>query len=166
MRTLVRRDLFRPVVWDPFAEFERFAGDFWSDWALPEGNARLPYTDIVEEDGLVVIKSELPGVSPEEIDITLENGVMTIKAEHKEGEGEGSNYQSLSYYRSMTLPADIDTEKVSATVENGLLEVHFPKAEAPEIRHVEIKAALDEPKAKAPKAKRARKTKKEAKGKE
>lgn len=166
MRTLMRRDLFRPIVWDPLAEFERFANDFWGDWEFPATYARLPYADVTEEDGSVVIKAELPGVSPEEIDITLEDGVMTIKAEHQEGEGEGSTYQSLKYYRSMTLPAHVDTGKVSATMENGLLELHFPKAEALETKHVEIKAALNEPKPKAAKAKRARKAKKEAKGKE
>ena len=162
MRSLIRRDFFRPMAWDPLAEFEKYAKDIWSGWEFPAGNTRFPYTDLVEEDGSIVIKSELPGVSPDEIDITLKDGVMTIKAEHHGNEEEGSAYQSLRYYRSMTLPTHIDAEKVSATMEHGLLEVRFPKAEALETKHVEVKA-LKEPKPKTTRVKRAksRKSKKE-----
>jgi HSP20 family protein len=165
MRALIRRYVPRPMVWDPLAEFERLTNDFWNDWEFPTTYARLPYADMTEEDGSLVVKAELPGVGPEEIDVALKDGVLTIKAEHTEGEeAEGNGYHSVRYYRSITLPAHIDSEKVTATMENGLLEVRVPKTEAIEAKRVEVKA-LKEPKPKKKGIKRAKNAKKEAEGK-
>jgi len=163
MRALIRRYVPRPMVWDPLAEFERLSSDFWNSWEFPSNYARLPYADMTEEDGSLVVKAELPGVGPEEIDIALKDGVLTIKAEHSDGEEtEGNGYHSIRYHRSITLPAHIDPEKVTATMDNGLLEVRVPKTEAIEAKHVEVKA-LKEPKPKKKGTKRARNTKKSTK---
>lgn len=166
MRALMGRNVLMPMVWDPLTEFESLVNEFWRAWEFPITYARLPYTDVAEENDSLVIKAELPGVSPEEIDIALNDDVLTIKAEHREDEkAEGGAYHSLKYYRSMTLPAHIDPEKVSATMEHGLLEVRFPKTEALDTKHVEVKA-LKETGSKTTGAKRARKAKKEAQSKE
>ena len=165
MRALIGRNILMPMVWDPLAEFERLTSEFWRAWEFPTTYARLPYADIAEEEGSLVVKAELPGVSPEEIDIALKDGVLTIKAEHSEGgREEGNGYHSLRYYRSMTLPAHVDSEKVTATMEHGLLEVRIPKTEALDTKHVEVKA-LKEPKSKTKRAKRAKNAKKEAESK-
>ena len=166
MRTLIRRNAPMLMVWDPLAEFERLANEFWRAWEFPATYVKPPYAEVTEEDGSLVVKAELPGVSPEEIDIALKDGVLTIKAEHSEGEkAEGGAYHSRRYYRSMTLPEHIDHEKVSATMEHGLLEVRLPKTEALETKHVEVKS-LKEPKSKTTGAGRARKAKKEVESKE
>src|SRR4030042_6790348 len=163
MRALIRRNVLMPMVWDPLAEFERLTNDFWNAWEFPATSARVPYMDMTEEDGSLVVKAELPGVGPEEIDIALKDGVLTIKAEHSEGEeAEGNGYHSLRYYRSLTLPAHVDSEKVTATMEHGLLEVRVPRTEALDTKHVEVKA-LKEPKPKAKRTKRIKNAKKEAK---
>ena len=163
MRALIGRNVLIPMVWDSLAEFERLTNDFWNAWEFPATYARLPYTDMTEEDGSLVVKAELPGVSPEEIDIALKDGVLTIKAEHREGEeAEGNGYHSIRYYRSLTLPAHIDSEKVTATMEQGLLEVRVPRIEALDTKHVEVKA-IKEPEPKKKETKRARNAKKEAK---
>lgn len=160
MRTLFRRNMLTPIVWNPLAEFERLANEFWGAWEFPTTYARLPYTNVTEEDGSLVIKAELPGVSPDEIDIALNGNIMTIKAEHSEGEKtEGGSYYAHSYYRSMELPEHVDFEKVEATMEHGLLELRFPKTETLGTKHVEVKA-LKEPKPKTTRTKRARKAKK------
>ena len=165
MRALIGRNVFTPVVWDPFAEFERLANNLWRTWDYPADYGRLPHMDVTEEDGSFLIKAELPGVSPDEINITLKDGMLTIQAEHSGGEkAEGNGYHSLSYYRSMTLPENIDPENVTAAMEHGLLEVRLPRTEAIDTKHVEVKA-LKEPKPKAKKTKRAKNAKKEAKGK-
>ena len=163
MRALIRRGLPMSMVWDPFSEFERLANDFWRGWELPDAYARIPYTDMVEEDGSLVVKAELPGIGPEEIEISLKDGVMTITAEHTEGEeAEGNGYHSVRYYRSVTLPAEVDSEKVTATIDNGVLEVHVPKTEALGTKRIEVKA-IKEPKPKKKGTKRAKNAKKEAK---
>ena len=163
MRALIRRYVPRPMVWDPLAELERLTNDFWNSWEFPTTYARLPYADMTEEDGSLVVKAELPGVGPEEIEVALKDGVMTIKAEHSEGEEtEGNGYHSVKYYRTITLPSHVDSENVTATMENGLLEVRVPKAEAIEAKRVEVKA-LKEPGPKKKRTKRTKNTKKEAK---
>ena len=165
MRALIGRNAFMPVLWDPLAEFERLSNELWHAWEYPTTYARLPYMDIAEEDGSIVVKEELPGMSPEEIDVTLNDGVLTIKAEHSEGEKEGGNgYHSLRYYRSIALPSHVDSEKVTAGIEHGILEVRFPKTEALDTKRVEVKI-LKEPKSKTKRAKRAKNAKKEAEGK-
>lgn len=163
MRALIGRYLPMPMVWDPLAELERLTEGFWRGWEFPDTFGRLPLTEMSEEDGSLVVKAELPGVGPEEIDIALKDGVLTIKAEHSGGEkAEGNGYHSLKYYRSLTLPAHIDSEKVTATIEHGLLEVRIPKTEALDTKHVEVKA-LKEPKPKKKRTKRAKNAKKETK---
>jgi len=163
MRALVRRNVLMPMVWDPFADFETLATDFWNAWEFPTTYAGLPYADMTEEDGSLVVKAELPGVGPEEIDIALKDGVLTIKAEHKEGEETGGNgYHSVKYYRTITLPKEIDSEKATATIEHGLLEVRVPRTEAIEAKRIEVKA-IEEPKPKTKRTKRAKNTKKKAK---
>lgn len=166
MGALIKTNVPMLIVSDPIAEFERLADELWRAREFPVTYAKLPYADVAEEDGSVVVKAELPGLSPEEIDITLKDGVLTIKGEHSEREkAEGNAYCSRRYYRSMTLPANVDPEKVSATMEHGLLEVRLPKTEALETKHVEVKA-LKEPKSRVTRARRARKAKKEAESKE
>ena len=106
-----------------------------------------PRMDMYEEDKQVVIKAELPGINKKDIDITLEDDVIAIKAEKKEEkeEGEkGTTHYTLErrfgqYERRMTLPAKVDAENITATLKKGLLEIKLPRAEEPESKHIDIK---------------------------
>jgi HSP20 family protein len=85
--------------------------------------------DVLTRDGNLVIRAELPGVKPEYVDITLQNGVLTISGEHKvaqEEERGGYHVKERrygSFRRSMTLPEGTDESKVHARFEDGVLEV-------------------------------------------
>lgn len=100
-----------------------------------------PAIDAFSKNGDLVIKAELPGVKLEDVDITLQNGVLTISGEHKtdeEGERGGYHVRERRYgtfRRSMTLPEGVDESKVHARFEDGVLEVV-----------VEGAAAVQEPK--------------------
>jgi HSP20 family protein len=93
-----------------------------------------PAVDVLTEDDDLVIRAELPGLKQEDVDITLQNGVLTISGEHKVDEQEErGNYHVRerrygSFRRSMTLPEGTDESKVHARFEDGVLEVRVEGA--------------------------------------
>lgn len=95
-----------------------------------------PAVDIKEETGRFVIHADIPGVKPEEIDINMENGVLTIKGEKKsESKTEKEGYKRVertygSFYRRFSLPDTADAGAISASSKNGVLEITIPKREA------------------------------------
>jgi HSP20 family protein len=97
----------------------------------------MPAMEIIEKNGALLLTAELPGVDSKNVDITVENGVLTIrgekKEEHKEGEPEAKYYVWERTYgafqRSFTLPSDIDAEKIAAKFDNGVLTLTLPKTE-------------------------------------
>ena len=105
-----------------------------------------PRVDMYEEDNQVIVKAELPGIAKKDIDISLEDDVLTIKAEKKEeteeGEKETTHYTRErrfgQYVRRMTLPGKVDAENVTATLKKGVLEIKLPRAEEPEAKQIEI----------------------------
>jgi HSP20 family protein len=123
----------------------------------------VPRTDMYEEKGELVIKTELSDVKKEDLGISLDGDTLTIKAEKKreEVEEDATHYSSERYFgryfRTLSLPFPVDADKASASFENGLLEIRLPKA-AKEVKakQIEVKAQLPEGKEK----KRTRKAKK------
>jgi HSP20 family protein len=106
----------------------RQEGQRLSEWA--------PAMDVLTKDGNLVIRAELPGVKQEDVDITLQNGLLTISGEHKvDQEEERGGYHVRerrygSFRRSMTLPEGIDDSKIHAKFEDGVLEVTVETARA------------------------------------
>ena len=100
-----------------------------------------PAVDMVTKDGDIVVRSELPGIKQEDVDVTFHNGVLTISGVRKaEEEKEAAGYYVRerrygSFRRSLALPEDTDESKIHARFENGILEVT-----------VEGAAAMQEPK--------------------
>lgn len=100
-------------------------------------------TNVKETEGAYLFDAELPGYEPNEIDLSVQDGMMTIAAEHKEEkEGdEGGTYVSRSVRRSFSVEG-VDEENISAEYKNGVLRVMLPKVqepEAPQPRKIEIK---------------------------
>jgi len=91
--------------------------------------AWAPAVDVLTKDDDLVVRAELPGLKHDDVDITLQNGVLTISGEHKlQEEHEGANYHVRerrygSFRRSMSLPEGTDESKVHARFEDGVLEV-------------------------------------------
>jgi HSP20 family protein len=103
--------------------------------------------EMYEQDEELVLKAELPGVKKEGFEVSLEEDYLTIKAEKNHEEvSEGATYYARErsygkYSRSIRLPFAVEGEKVSATLENGVLEVRLPKAEEAKPKQIEVKAA-------------------------
>jgi HSP20 family protein len=101
--------------------------------------------DVAEEDGAYIVKAEMPGVKPEDVEVTLNNNVLTIKGEAKEEtETKEVDYHLRerrygSFMRSLTMPANIKAEAIEAKNENGVLTVRLPKAEEVKPKKITVK---------------------------
>ena len=130
----------------PFGEMQDEVGRFFGD--VP-GNGRsqiLNYkVDVREDDDHVYVEAELPGMTKDDIDITLENGVMTISGEKKlEHEEKKENYYLSerrygSFSRSFQIPSVVDESKVEATLKDGVLHVTLNKREEVKPKRIEVK---------------------------
>lgn len=104
-----------------------------------------PAVDIKETDNDFVIHADLPGVKSDDIEVTAENGVLTIKGEREsKKEEEKDNYKRVerfsgSFMRRFTLPDSADLEKISAKTKDGVLELTIPKAEKTKPKRIEVK---------------------------
>ena len=142
------------VRWDPFVEMRRMDrrmsrlfGDFFGPRVLTWEPAELGFAlDVVEKDDAVVVKAALPGVRPDEVDISVTDGVLTIKGETKseeESKDESYHRRELRYgafARSVALPTRVDHDKAEATFENGILTISLPKAEEVKPKSIKIAA--------------------------
>lgn len=110
-----------------------------------EGANWVPAVDIKEEDGNYLLHADIPGVKPEQIEVSMDNGVLTIRGERKhESEDEKENYKRIErmhgiFYRRFSLPDDADAEKISAKGVHGVLEVTIPKMESQQPRKIQVK---------------------------
>ena len=104
-----------------------------------------PDVDIVERAGEFLVTADLPGVDEQHVDINLENGILAIRAELAvEPEAEWQpiygEYRVGSYYREFALSDRIDANEIQATMKDGVLDLHLPKAERHRPRSIEVKA--------------------------
>lgn len=137
--------------WDPVFELRRMHRDmdrFWrgiphtvngrgtAGWSIP--------LDAVEEGDKLVVRASMPGINADEIDVTVEEGVLRIKGETKvDEERKEGNYlvrerRSGSFHRSLQLPDTVDLDKAETTHEDGVLTITFPKSESKKAKHLTI----------------------------
>ena len=142
--------------WDPQSEMNRMFDDVFGGLTRRPGGRQTgaelaewaPAVDVLQRDGDLVVRAELPGVSPEDVDITLQNRVLTISGQRREEQEEqrGGYYvrerRSGSFSRSMTLPEGVDEDSIRARYENGVLEVTIAGAAAVrEPRRIQVEGA-------------------------
>jgi HSP20 family protein len=112
------------------------------DWAL--GGSWAPVVDIYEKDGNIILKAEIPGVDPKDVDIRVEDLVLTLKGERKfDNEVNRDNYHRVertygAFSRSFTLPTVVDVEKIKAEARDGVLRVILPKKEEAKPKQISI----------------------------
>jgi HSP20 family protein len=131
----MRREMDR--IWDSLFERRPARGEEMGEW--------LPTLDVSETKNDYVVKAELPGIDPKEIDISLANDLLTIKGEKKqEKEEKEENYHLVersygSFTRSVRLPGQVQSDKINATFKNGVLKVTLPKTEEAKKKEIKIK---------------------------
>lgn len=145
------------IKYDPFREMRSlqdevnrlFASSFSrnssSESDLMRG-AWSPQVDIFENRNEIVLEAELAGMRPEDVEISIENNVLTIHGERKfEKKDDGDNFHRVersygSFTRSFTLPPTVGSENANAEFENGVLRLTLAKREEAKPRRIEIKA--------------------------
>lgn len=138
--------------WDPFREMRRLDEAFnrarrTNDDGPTDIKRWAVALDVVEDDDKILVKATLPGIKAEDIDVTVEDDLLTIKGEtSEEHEERGDKYllrerRSGNFYRALRLPDTVDTEKVETKHTDGVLTITFLKAEAKKAKRLEIKAA-------------------------
>ncbi len=144
--------------WDPFRDLstlqdriDRLFGDALMRFRFPfgesvEGGEWLPAVDIVEKEDGIVLKADLPGIDPKDVEVQVENHTLTLRGERRqEKDVKEENYRRVersygSFVRSFTLPNTVDTEKIQAEYRNGVLELTLPKRA--EAKPKQIKVAV------------------------
>ena len=146
------------VRWSPARELLTLRDQMDRLWEEAFGTsfARRPLTwdgvavefpmDVYQTDKEYVVKASLPGVKPEDVDVNIVGETLTIKAEAK-GEKEVKEEDWLlkerhynSFSRTITLPGEVQTDKVEATMQNGVLELKLPKAETLVPKTIKVKS--------------------------
>ncbi len=111
-----------------------------------DGVSGMPAIDLYQDNDQVVIKASLPGLKPDDVQITLADNILTLRGEFRqEQEKKETTYHIREQHfgqfeRSVMLPTDVQADKVKADFENGILTVTMPKAEAVKPRMITIKA--------------------------
>lgn len=119
----------------------------WGREALPEAagmETRIPRVDVIDRENELLVRAELPGVDKKDLDVSLNENMLTIKAGtyHEQREEEGDYYRCEisrgSFARTLALPAYIDIDKAKASFKDGILELILPKIEQSKRRHITI----------------------------
>jgi HSP20 family protein len=128
-------------------EMDNFWNRFFTEMPMAERAWEWsPDVDISETDGNVMVKAELPGLEAKDIDVDISGDVLTLRGDKKmEEEKKEERYYcrerfSGSFQRSFQLPSRVQSDKVDAKFENGVLTVNLPKSEESKQKKIEIKA--------------------------
>jgi HSP20 family protein len=126
---------YTPRGLTPWFDFD--VDRFFADWPLApaqqESRTWSPAVDVYEDDKSIVVKADLPDVDEKDLDIHVEDGMLTVKGERKfEKETKDRNFHRVersygSFSRSFALPEGVEQDKISAAYNKGVLEVTVPK---------------------------------------
>ena len=147
------------IHWNPLREISEISNCFSSlmnrsssfndegDEATPARADWMPVVDIFEDDSTYRIEAEVPGVTREDISVTVDKGILSLRGERrsKEGDNKGQVHRTErchgSFRRSFRIPEDAEAETVKAEFKNGLLSVTLSKVEQPQPKQVEVKVS-------------------------
>jgi len=135
------------TTWEPFAELGELRSrlDRLFDGRMDRERAWVPAIDIVRDNGNLVIRADIPGITPEEVKIEVEDDILTVSGEHEASkEQKDKDYLRRerrygSFRRSMALPAGVDAGKIRAETHDGVVEVVVPLPSEPEKKRITVK---------------------------
>ena len=129
---------FRPNILNPFEDMDRFFGD-----DSPRGF--VPALDVYQTKDAVVVEMPLAGVDPEDVDVSIEDNILTLRGETKrKSEIDDENFYRKevrygSFHRQVALPVPVISEKAEAVSKDGLLKISVPKVKEEEVKSLKIK---------------------------
>jgi HSP20 family protein len=141
-------------VWSPFRELDLFKGGFdemldrfFGGWSPMERSAMSPALESYIDGGNLVIRADLPGIDPKDVEVTVSGDVLTVRGKREQThEEKNRNYlhREVSYgsfERSITLPEGVDADQIKASFKNGVLELTMPAPKEMAPRKVAIEVA-------------------------
>ncbi len=148
---ILRRDRAPNILEDMLnvrGDFDRIFDRWLSDRGTSQLAAWMPPVDVRETNEAILVQAELPGLRPDDVDVRVENGVLTVSGEKKHEVEEGkeeSGYHLFErrygrFERSFTLPSSVSHDAIKARFDNGVLTISLPKAETARPRRVQIEA--------------------------
>ena len=145
MTSLILRDRNRtPSIFNSFFDdlngFNSFFGDVFRTPTLREFSQNTPVKVHIDKDDTAYnVSIAAPGISKNEVDVTVKDNVLTVAHEHKKE--EDSKYFCSSFEKSWTLPKDIDADKISASYKSGVFNVNLPRVQPvePEVKKIKVK---------------------------
>ena len=152
MANLIRRDPIREMLsWN--RSMERMLNNLYDEGDLRFGepmNLRMPL-DVIENDDEFVVKADVAGIDPENIEITYTDNNLSIKGEirdERDEEDEEGRYHLRerrygTFSRTISMPGTVDVENIEAETENGVLKIHLPKKEEVKPKRIEIKGGQE-----------------------
>ena len=138
--------------WNPYNELRRMREEMDRIWRgqriFPEEDGEMEQwsipLDVIEEENNIIVKATVPGIKPEDIEVTLEDDVLTIRGQtQSESERREGNYlmrerRAGAFHRMLRLPNSVDTDRAETSYDNGVLTVAFPKIEAKKAKRLSI----------------------------
>lgn len=132
-------------VFDTFNGFRAWPAVLSRPWpAIFDGQNFVPRLEVVESDAAIEIAAELPGMDEKDIEISVADGSLTIRGEKNyERDEKQKNYRLVersygSFERTLAMPAGVETSKIKAKLNKGVLKVEIPKSAAAKAQHVQI----------------------------
>lgn len=125
--------------------------DLFSDWSTMRARQLelpkqfTPIVDVIDEDRQIRVEAEIPGMSPEDLEVTVTEDRLILRGEKQEKEESGTRYRERSFgsfERVIALPCDIDRDSVQATFKNGVLHITIPKTHQSQPRKIRIQTEL------------------------
>lgn len=112
--------------------------------ATREDPAYAPLTDIYETNDALVVLAEMPGVDPDNVDISVENRTLTISGHSTKSDPQGytpvhAEYRDIDFRRSFTLSEAVDSDKIDAAMDNGVLRLTIPKSGPAPAKKISVK---------------------------
>jgi len=141
----ITRSSERRTPWGLFGDFDDVFDDFWRPVRRENGGAFAPAVDVKESDNEYRIRADLPGVKKEDLDISLQDGVLTINAEAKQEKKEEKEGRVIrqerrygKFVRSMRLGDTVDADKIKAEYKDGVLDLVLPKTEKVKAKKIDV----------------------------
>ena len=144
------------IQWDPFRDLNTLqdrmnrlfeeANRGWKSDEGPGTTAWSPAVDIFETEDEIIVKAEVPGMGRKDIDLSLENNVLTLKGDRRfQKETKEENYHRIersygSFTRSFSIPAMVNEDKIRADYNDGVLSISLPKKERAQAKQIKITA--------------------------
>lgn len=156
MRSLIpfgERGTPAPFEYDPFGTLQREVDRLFEQFTRGVGGANgktvaiMPRTDVTETDKEIEVSAELPGLEREDVDISVNDGVLVVRGEKKaETEMKDKDYHVAeriygSFYRALQLPPGVDPSTIQATMSKGVLKITIPKPAQSATKKIEVKEA-------------------------